>query len=82
MNPSPDRQSADLNRVFFTSSHAIIGVMIGYGLALTAAFMATHYKNFRVIGLALVIVAALPAFIALFNGVDTTFYAGAAVMRP
>ena len=47
MNPQPERQSADLIRVFFTSSHAIIAIMIGYGFALTAAYIATHYQRFR-----------------------------------
>jgi len=47
MNPSADRASAELHQVFFTSSHAVIAIMIGYGLALIAAYMATHYERFR-----------------------------------
>ena len=47
MNTTPDRQSADENKVFFTASHAIVAIMIGYGLALMAAYMATHYRSFR-----------------------------------
>jgi tetratricopeptide (TPR) repeat protein len=47
MNTSLDRQSADESKVFFTASHAIVAIMIGYGLALMAAYMATHYQNFR-----------------------------------
>jgi thioredoxin-like negative regulator of GroEL len=50
MNTPPDR-SGDENRAFFTASHAVVAVMIGYGLALMAAYMATHYKNFRLWGL-------------------------------
>jgi tetratricopeptide (TPR) repeat protein len=42
-----DRSSADLNQVFFTASHALFALMIGYGLTLTAAYMATHYAKFR-----------------------------------
>ena len=34
------------------SSHTIVACLIGYGLALTAAFMATHYQKFRLWGLA------------------------------
>ena len=40
MNTSPDRQSADENKVFFTASHAVVAIMIGYGLALMSAYMA------------------------------------------
>jgi tetratricopeptide (TPR) repeat protein len=51
MNTSLDRQSADEAKVFFTASHAVVAIMIGYGLALMAAYMATHYQNFRRWGL-------------------------------
>ena len=47
MNTSPDRQQAEESKVFFCASHAIVAVMIGYGLALLSAYMATHYQNFR-----------------------------------
>lgn len=52
LNPTPDRASADLIKVFFCNSHTIIAALIGYGLALIAAFMATHYERFRIWGLA------------------------------
>ena len=51
MNTTPDRASADENKVFFTASHAVVAIMIGYGLALMAAYMATHYEKFRRWGL-------------------------------
>jgi len=47
LSPTRDRQTADLVKTFFIASHAIVAIMIGYGLALTAAYMATHYKEFR-----------------------------------
>jgi thioredoxin-like negative regulator of GroEL len=47
LNPPPDRQAQQLVRVFFTASHTIIALMVGYGLTLIAAFMATHYAAFR-----------------------------------
>ena len=47
LNPTPDRQSSDLVKVFFTASHAVVAILIGYGMALTASFMATHYEKFR-----------------------------------
>ena len=51
MNTSLDRQSSEESKVFFTASHAVVAIMIGYGLALMAAYMATHYQNFRRWGL-------------------------------
>ena len=46
-------------KVFFCNSHTIIAALIGYGLALTAAFMATHYQRFRLWGLAGGIIAVI-----------------------
>jgi thioredoxin-like negative regulator of GroEL len=76
MNPSADRQSADLIKVFFASSHAVIAVMFGYGLALSAAYMATHYQRFRIVGFMLGLVMLVPAFLTLYNGVSRTFFGG------
>src|SRR5262249_24197121 len=76
MNPTPERQSADLIKVFFTSSHAVVAILFGYGLALTAAYMATHYQNFRTIGLILGAITLVPALISLYEGVDSTFFGG------
>ncbi|HKQ36444.1 MAG TPA: DUF2723 domain-containing protein, partial [Verrucomicrobiae bacterium] len=47
LNPGLERQSRDLNKVFFTASHVMIAMSIGYGLTLIAAFLATHYEQFR-----------------------------------
>ena len=51
MNTTPDRQSADENKAFFTASHGVVAIMLGYGLALMAAYMATHYEKYRRWGL-------------------------------
>ena len=51
LNPPPDRAAQELNRVFFTASHTLIALLVGYGLTLTAAYMATHYVQFRFWGL-------------------------------
>jgi tetratricopeptide (TPR) repeat protein len=80
MNTTPDRQSAEENKVFFTASHAVVAVMIGYGLALLAAYMATHYRSFRSIGLMLGAMTLLPALVVLYDGVGTTFYGGVGAM--
>ncbi|HOX56429.1 MAG TPA: DUF2723 domain-containing protein [Candidatus Paceibacterota bacterium] len=47
LNPSPDRAARELNRTFFTASHTLVALFVGYGLTLVAAFMATHYQQFR-----------------------------------
>ncbi len=69
LNPSPEKASADLIKVFLCSSHTIVACLIGYGLALTAAFMATHYQSFRVWGLAGGVIASV--FAIIFVWVDT-----------
>ena len=51
LNPPPDRQAQGLIRVFFTASHTLIALLVGYGLTLIAAYMATHYARFRSWGL-------------------------------
>ena len=80
MNTTPDRQSAEENKVFFTASHAVVAIMIGYGLALLSSYMATHYRSFRSVGLMLGAITLLPALVVLYDGVGTTFYGGVGAM--
>jgi thioredoxin-like negative regulator of GroEL len=47
LNPAPDRQSRDLNKVFFTASHVMIAMGIGYGLTLISAALLTQYERYR-----------------------------------
>jgi len=47
LDVTPDRSTADLNEVFFTASHALFAMMIGYGLTLLSAYVATHYEKAR-----------------------------------
>jgi tetratricopeptide (TPR) repeat protein len=51
LNPPPDRAAQELVRVFFAASHTLISLLVGYGLTLIAAYMATHYQKFRSWGL-------------------------------
>jgi tetratricopeptide (TPR) repeat protein len=74
MNTSPDRQSAELNKVFFITSHGIIVIMAGYGMALIASFMATHYEGFRRWGLLGGAVAALLGFYCLWDATGKHYF--------
>ena len=47
LNPAPDRQARDLNRVFFTASHFMIAMGTGYGLTLIGAYLVTQYERWR-----------------------------------
>ena len=69
LDVTPDRSTSELNKVFFTASHALFALMIGYGLTLMAAYMATHYEKFRRWGL---VGGVLAAVLALYCLVDAT----------
>jgi tetratricopeptide (TPR) repeat protein len=69
LSPTQDRQMADLVKVFFIASHALIAILIGYGLALTAAFMSTNYQRFRQWGF---IGGGVAILLALYNLKDAT----------
>jgi hypothetical protein len=47
LNPGLDRQARDLNKVFFTASHVMLAMSIGYGLTLIGALVAMHYQQYR-----------------------------------
>ena len=74
LNVSPDRQSSDLNKVFYTASHGLFALMIGYGLTLLAAYVATHYANFRRWGLMGGAVAVMLAVYCLLDATGKLYY--------
>ena len=74
LNPPADRAAQELNRVFFTASHTLIAVMVGYGLTLIAAYMATHYQRFRRWGLAGAGVALALAVCSLTELTENTYF--------
>jgi tetratricopeptide (TPR) repeat protein len=74
MNTSPDRQSAELNKVFFITSHGIVAIMVGYGMALIASFMATHYAVFRRWGLLGGAIAALLGMYCLWDATGKHYF--------
>jgi thioredoxin-like negative regulator of GroEL len=82
LNPPPDRAAQQLVRVFFTASHTIIALLVGYGIALVAAFMATHYTNFRSWGLAGGAVALALAVYSFADLTASTFFGAGAKVTP
>ncbi len=51
-NLQPDRQARELIRVFFTASHIMVAMGVGYGLTLISCLLATHYEKARRLALA------------------------------
>lgn len=74
LNPPPDRAAQELVRVFFTASHTCIALLVGYGVTLVAAYMATHYQRFRWWGLVGGAVAAALAIVSFTEVTTTTFF--------
>ncbi len=80
LNPPADRAAQELNRVFFTASHTLVALLVGYGLTLVAAYMATHYQRFRPWGLIGGAVAVALAIYSLTELTEKTFF-GEGVQR-
>ena len=69
LNPAPDRQSLELNKVFFTASQVMISMGIGYGITLLLALMAQYYNQIRLpslVGFSLTVVVALVEVVLAF----------------
>ena len=47
LNPNTDLQSSNQARVFFTASHIILAMSIGYGFTILGGLLATHYSEYR-----------------------------------
>jgi tetratricopeptide (TPR) repeat protein len=69
LNVSPDRSTTELNKVFFTASHAFYAVLIGYGITILAAYIATNFEKIR--GWCL-LGSAVAFVLAMFNLLDDT----------
>ena len=82
MNTTPYRQASDENKVFFTASHAVVAIMIGYGLALLSAYMATHYAKFRFWGLCGGAIAAVLGLIGLWQVTGRHYFGPAGQISP
>jgi hypothetical protein len=75
-NPAMDRQSRDLLKVFFTASHVLVAMGVGYGLTLIAASMAANYQRFRIWGIVGAAFAAVIALLSLNASASTLFSTG------
>ena len=74
LNPPPDRGAQQLVRVFFTASHTLIALMVGYGLTLVAAFLAARYRGFRPFGIAGAVIAAGLAILSFIQLTHDTYF--------
>jgi tetratricopeptide (TPR) repeat protein len=74
LNVSPERSSTELCKVFYTASHGMFAILIGYGLTLMAAYVATHYQNFRRRGIFGSVVAVILAVYCLVDATGKLYY--------
>jgi hypothetical protein len=71
---APDRSSTDLNKVFFTASHGLFAIMIGYGLTLIAAYTAAIFPLIRKWGIVVAAVAVVLAIVSLKIDAGTLYF--------
>ena len=74
LNPGTDKQSRDLNKVFFNTSFAMISIGVGYGLTLLLSHLAVQYERYRAGVLGGLAVAAAVALYSLANTMWETSY--------
>ncbi|HEY4415443.1 MAG TPA: DUF2723 domain-containing protein, partial [Verrucomicrobiae bacterium] len=74
MNVTPDRSSSELCKVFFTASQAIFAIMIGYGITILVAYVATHYEKIRIWCLAGGVLAMIVAFLGLMDATGKLYF--------
>jgi tetratricopeptide (TPR) repeat protein len=82
LNPPPDRAAQQLVRVFFTASHTLIALMVGGGLTLIGAYLATHYASFRSWALAGGVVAVALAVFSFAELTARSFFGENASVTP
>ncbi len=85
LNPQPDRQSQEINRVFFTASHVLISLLVGYGIAIFGALVFTHYRRYRswaLYGSAIAAAVALYAISVVFQGDRNALQSGLFGLEP
>jgi tetratricopeptide (TPR) repeat protein len=83
LNPGVDKQSRELVKVFFTSSHTIVALGVGYGLAIIGALLLTQYQTTRfwlLIGGAVACAFNLFEFVIVWNETVFTILRAAAAV--
>lgn len=80
LNPPPDRAAQQLVRVFFTASHTVIALLVGYGIALITGHLACQYQNSRFWALSGAGVAAALAVFSFAELTSNTYYGEKAVV--
>lgn len=73
LNPSTDKQSRDLTKVFFTSSYVMIAMSIGYGLAILGGLLLTEYEKYRKWAMGGATIASAIALIILSLRIENIF---------
>ena len=81
LNVTADRSTSDLNKVFFTASHGVFAIMIGYGFTILAAYIATHYEKFRRVGLIGAGVALVLAVYCLIEAIANLYFGKAGQLQ-
>jgi tetratricopeptide (TPR) repeat protein len=82
LNPPPDRAAQQLVRVFFTASHTLIALLVGAGLSLISAYVATHYRSARFWALGGGTLAAALAVLSFAELTARTFFGENASVSP
>src|SRR5258708_5223269 len=82
LNPPPDRAAQQLVRVFFTASHTIIALLVGYSVALAGAYLCHHYQTFRFWGLSGGAIAIAFAIFSFTDLTSRTFFGETARVGP
>lgn len=73
LNPTTDKQSRDLTKVFFTASYIMVAMSIGYGLAIIGALLTTQYEKYRKWALGGGIIATLISLYLLNKSIEDIF---------
>ena len=68
LNPQVDKQSRELVKVFFTTSHVCIALCVGYGLAILCALLVTRFEQYR---LPIVVGAGVALFFNIYDVMET-----------
>jgi len=76
LNAQTDKQSRELVKVFYTSSHVMIAMAIGYGLAIVAALLQCGFKERRIwlgIGAAIAVAVNLRQLVEVMDAANNLF---------